>query len=455
VRSTRIFRTMAFRLMLISAALFVFSAAVLFGVIYWRMTNYALRQFQGGIMADAIGLADDAHRDGVAHAAEVITRRMQLPQTDDAWYLLTGAGGQRLAGNLPVGPIRPGWNRYSLGQRSGGHSEPVFVQAYAIPLPGGGWVVVGRDTDPLDDLHDDVVQAFAWAGGATILLAAIGGYLLSSGFLRRIDAINRTTQHIIAGDLGQRIAVHSNGDELDQLACNLNQMLNRIQALMDELHHVTDDIAHDLRTPLARMRQRLEDLRRNTPSRATYETAVERTIADMDAVLTTFNAMLRIAEIESGTRRAGFAQVDLSAICSNVADAYQPVAEENGQTLIADFAPDVVVQGDRALLTQMLANLVENALRHTPPRSKIELRLRQTEDGPVLTVADNGPGIPANERNRVLQRFYRLEASRTTPGSGLGLSLAAAVAQLHGISLSLADNRPGLKITLQFKPKPA
>jgi len=250
------------------------------------------------------------------------------------------------------------------------------------------------------------------------------------------------------GELGKRVPASGFGDEMDQLALNLNAMLDRIQALMESLKRVSDDIAHDLRTPLSRLRHQLEAARSRTPRSG--DAVIEQAITEVDAILETFSALLRISQIEAGARRAAFSVISLGQIASTVTEAYSPVAEDRSQRLkpvLADVPP---IPGDRELLTQMVANLIENSMRHCPAGVDISVELAQEDGAPVLRVADNGPGIPTGEREKVFRRFYRLEASRTTPGSGLGLALVKAVADLHGASIELSDNRPGLCVTIRF-----
>ena len=268
--------------------------------------------------------------------------------------------------------------------------------------------------------------------------------------LRRVDAVNRTARAIIDGDLSRRIPVVGSHDELGGLAEGLNRMLARIEELMESLRHVTSDIAHDLRTPLGRLRQRLEASRIKTSSTAEYEAAIDAAIADTDAILKTFEALLRIAQIEAGARRARFENTDLSAVAENVFEAFAAVAEDEGKRLDARIESDISVNGDRELLTQMLANLTENALRHTPAGTVVEVRLERVNGSARLTVSDTVPGIPAEDREQVFRRFYRLDASRSTPGSGLGLSLVAAVAKLHDATISLEDNAPGVRVVVVF-----
>ncbi len=244
------------------------------------------------------------------------------------------------------------------------------------------------------------MQAFGWAFGATIALGAMGGTLISLGFLRRIEAMNRTTRAIIDGNLSDRVPTRGTGDELDGLAINLNRMLDSVQALMESLGQVSNDIAHDLRTPLTRLRQRLEDIQGRARSIEEYRIAVDEAIGDTDSILGTFAALLRIAQIEAGTRRAAFSSVDLSDLFESIAEAYAAVAEDSGRTLTRHIEPGIEVLGDRELLTQMLANLVENAIRHTPEGTRIELGLRRDAGRPVGTIADSGPGIPPRRETR-------------------------------------------------------
>jgi signal transduction histidine kinase len=274
--------------------------------------------------------------------------------------------------------------------------------------------------------------------------------VLSAALLKRLDAFNRTSRAIVEGNLADRVPTRGTDDELDRLAANLNEMLDRIQSLMQTVRQVSNDIAHDLRTPLGRLRHRLEEARATATSVAAYQSAVERAVADVDELLEMFSALLRIAQIEAGTRRAAFATVDLSGLFLELAEAYGPVADDRRQRLRADVAGGIAYRGDRQLLVQMLANVLENALRHTPEGAAITLSLARTPEGTVGVVADDGPGIPDHARAKVFQPFFRLEASRNTPGSGLGLALVAAIADLHRIRLELAGNHPGLKVVLRF-----
>jgi signal transduction histidine kinase len=280
-----------------------------------------------------------------------------------------------------------------------------------------------------------------------LLLGLAGGLLMSRGLLRRVDAINRTTEQIMAGDLGQRIAIKGARDEFDQLASNLNAMLDQIERLLDGMRRVTDNIAHDLRTPLNRMRSRIEVALLGDPDQQAMRPVLEQTLADAETMIGTFNALLDIARAEAGSERAEFEQVALSDLTNDMADFYRPLAEEKDQTIKVTGVPGMSVSANRHLLSQALANLLDNAIKYTPAGGIIDLELT---GGPVITVADSGPGIPGDAHEHVLERFVRLDETRSTPGNGLGLSLVNAVARLHGARLILADNRPGLSVRLDF-----
>jgi signal transduction histidine kinase len=266
-----------------------------------------------------------------------------------------------------------------------------------------------------------------------------------------VDAIARTAEAIIGGDLGRRVPTRGTGDDLDRLASTLNRMLDRIQALMESLRQVSSDVAHDLRTPLSRLYQRLEEARTHARSAAEYQAAIDAALGEAEGLLETFSALLRIAQVEGASARAGFRDVDLTAVTEAVCDAYLPDAEEAGHRLAATIARDVTVSGDKELLTQALSNLVENALRHTPPGTLVSIRLADgAPAGAQLSVEDDGPGVAAADLPRLTDRFYRGEQSRTTSGNGLGLSLVGAVAELHGAKLSLDAPERGLRVSFSF-----
>jgi signal transduction histidine kinase len=299
-------------------------------------------------------------------------------------------------------------------------------------------------------VQEAILTSFGWALGVMIPLALLGGLVMGQRSFRRVETIGSAMRQIAEGDLSRRVPMAGTGDEIDRLARDINRVLQEIERLMDQLKQVTSDIAHDLRTPLGRLRQRLEQAVDKETTVTGYRTGVENAIVEIDGMLSTFNAILHIAQIEAGKRRARFAEVSLSKLGQAVLDTYGSVAEDDLHELEGVVAKDVVLRGDRDLLMQLLVNLVENAICHTPPGTHIGLTIAHEADHPTILVADNGPGIPPEERERVFRRFYRLDSSRTTPGSGLGLALVEAIAHLHGAVIELADNGPGLRVVVRF-----
>ncbi len=443
----RVFRTISFRLTALYLLLFT-ASAVTFGVFVFWTTSAALeRQLTIQVQREITHLTDVYENGGLPRlidAAEV--RGRGLGALD---YLVQAPDGTRLAGELPDVANRCGWLQLDVNEERYDNG-PKRVRAFAKELPGAVVIAVGDDLRHVDDAEEAVLSAFAWAIAATLLLGAGGGLWLSQLFLRRVDAISRTAEAIIGGDLTKRIPVRRTGDDIDRLAATLNRMLDQISALMESVREASNNIAHDLRTPLSRLGQRLQEARAHLGSVAEYEQELEAANEEVEALLETFASMLRIAEVEAGAQRAAFRTMDLSAIAETVAEAFMPSAEVERHSLLTEIAPRTTVFGDKDLLTQMLVNLVENALRHTPPHTCVKLQVSSRDARPVLVVEDSGPGIPEAEREQVLRRFYRLDRSRTTPGTGLGLSLVRAVVALHGAELSLGDAHPGLRVTVTF-----
>jgi signal transduction histidine kinase len=316
-------------------------------------------------------------------------------------------------------------------------------------LPGGYALRIGDDDARNDALEQTVFAGFGWAFAGVVVLGILSGLGLSYGVHRRLTAMSGAAEAIINGDFSRRIPVRGSDDDLDRLAATFNRMLDRITLLMESLRQVSNDVAHDLRTPLTRLRQRLEASRtaRTTPERTA---AISGALEEVDAILDTFAALLRIAQIEGGARRTAFRPVDLTALARAVVGDFAPSAEDAGQRLTLEDGDPLAVDGDPELLTQMLVNLVENALRHAGGKAHVSVRVAAESGGAVVAVADDGPGVPPVERERIFDRFYRLERSRSTPGSGLGLALVAAVARLHGATVTLADASPGLDVRVAF-----
>ena len=446
MRLPRVLRTASFRLAALYVLLFTASAMVLGGVVFWTTRAALDDQAKARIQAEAASLRDEYQSGGLPRLIAAVESRSRGSGALD--YVVQGADGERLAGEIVPPGRHLGWLRTATSDQDD-RNRPELVRALAVPLGGGIVLAAGDDFGRISEAEEAVLRAFAWAVGVTVLLGVGGGAWLSHSFLRRVDAIARTAEAIIGGDLARRVPVRGTGDDLDRLAATLNRMLDRIAALMESLRQVSNDIAHDLRTPLSRLCQRLDGARAGARSVAEFERAVEGAVTDAEALLGTFAALLRIAQVEAGAQRAAFRQVDLSALAETVAEAFMPVAEDEDHALAAQVAPGIVVRGDQELLAQMLVNLVENALRHPPPGSRVLIVAARTRGGgALLAVEDDGPGVPEAERGRILQRFYRSEQSRTTPGSGLGLSLVAAVADLHGAALQVEDARPGLRVSV-------
>jgi signal transduction histidine kinase len=445
--SLRILRSATFRLALFYAALFVMSAGALFATVYVTATAAMQSDMQAVLRSEALQLAEINRSSGLQVLAQQIRRRMNFRTRGPIYYLLQGPTGEVIVGNLPGMPPVEGVIDF---MRDTADDEPDTgrdrLTGFGLRLGDGSFLLVAQDASRLIDMQHAIVRAFSWAGALTLVLAIGGGWLLGRSFVRRIDTIGRTSRAIMEGDLSARIPVRGTNDEIDQLVLGLNAMLERIQQLLDGLRQVTSDIAHDLRTPLGRLRQRLEDAREHATNTTEYASATEAAIAEADSLLEIFSALLRIAQIEAGAQRSAFTKVDLSALVRNIGEAYAPPAEDSHHKLETTVADGITLTGDRQLLAQMVSNLVENALTHTPAGSTVRLALRKVGTRLELEVGDNGPGIPEAERDKVFDRFYRLDRSRTTAGSGLGLALVKAIATLHGLSLRLEDRQPGLAV---------
>lgn len=398
---------------------------------WWRAEGALRQQLDLAIAAEAEGFVrefEEAGLRGLATAVEAYARRR-----GPLFVALLAPDGRVVAGRLPQAPppLRGFANLPGTGERPS-------LRVLGGTLPGGITLLVAADLTPVDQ----AATALAWtppmAGGAAALLALLLGFVAAARMERRLASASDAARDVMEGDLTRRLPLSGRDDEFDRLTETFNALLGRIEALMVTQRQVTDDIAHDLRSPLSRLRQLLEGaLARPRDAEADAE-VMERALAELDAVLASFSALLRIARAESGVARQGFSAVDLSALVGSCAEIYEPVAEESGKALRTEIASGITLQGDAALLRQAVANLVENALNHGG--KQIALRLRP---GPVLEVEDNGPGIPAGERQSVTRRFHRLDRSRSTPGTGLGLALVAAAARAHGGALTLEDGPAG------------
>lgn len=429
---------------------------ILLGFLYWSTAGYMDRQTDATIQAEIQGLAEQYLRRGLKGLSAIITERVARDPSGASVYLLADDQWQPIVGNLDRWPTATadteGWIHFRLRERGLDRAEVHAARGKVFRLRGGLHLLVGRDVRDLDATRALILDALAWGLGLTAALALFGGWLMSAGVVRRLDAINQTSREIMAGDLSRRIPRNGTGDDFDQLANNLNRMLERIEALMQGVRQVSDNIAHDLRTPLTRVRTKLELLRNTTDNAEHHAALVDEAIGDAEELLTTFNALLRIARIESGGQKAAFRKLDLADLARDAAEFYDPLASERDLLLTLRTSGPVPIQGDRDLLFQALANLLDNAIKYTPAQGRIDVDVQTHDQVPSLTISDSGPGIPASMRGKVFQRFFRIDQSRNTPGSGLGLSLVAAVAQLHGVRITLEDNVPGLRIRMQFLP---
>ena len=343
-----------------------------------------------------------------------------------------------------------GWSKQHVPDYVDSAVSSRHLLIHTVTLDNRYALSIGRDIQWISDVEEELLGLLRWTLLGGLALAALTAWITNHLVARRIDLVTGSAATIMDGNLKHRVPVTGAHDDFDRLSETLNEMLDRIQGLIGNVEQITNDIAHDLRTPLGRLRQGLEQVRSEETTTHAYAQAVDRAITEADGLLSTFSAMLRIAQVEAGAQRSAFRKVDLSDVMRSVAEAYEFVAEEKEHRLECALGAGIEISGDRDLLVQMFANLIENALAHSPAGSTIHMALERTTIGAIAIVADDGPGIPPDERERVLQRFYRLEASRTTPGTGLGLSLVAAVAKLHGASLDVGDNKPGLRIAIAF-----
>jgi hypothetical protein len=447
-------RTQAFRIVLVYVLLFAFSVSALLFFTYWNTRRTLDAQTDQIIEAEITGLNEQYQRLGVRGLDESVMNRSLRP--GQALYILADAQHRVLAGNLDSWPsitADPGnFVEFDYERRLNGVQDTRRARGRLFPLqtPGGDfYLLVAEDVHDRDLTQRMFTTTLPWTVALILVFGLLGGALMSRNMLRRLDSINRTSGEIIAGNLTRRVPVSGAHDEFDVLAENLNRMLDRIERLMKGLREVTDSVAHDLRTPLNRLRQRLEQSQARLGAAGSDTSEIERAIAETDQLIGTFNALLLIAETDAGTVRGAMAPLDLASVAADVSELYEPLAEEKNValTLVKPFGgSDTMIEGNRSLISQALANLVDNAIKYTPPGGQVTIR-------PGLNF-HSGPGIPAAERPRVVERFVRLEASRHSPGTGLGLSLVAAVAHFHNAQLLLEDNGPGLKATLRF-PRPA
>jgi signal transduction histidine kinase len=460
----KLLQTTAFRLTLVYLVVFSLFAAFLLGYFAFNTRRLINEQIATIVSGELQLLQVQYNQAGIRRLVAAVDVRSRRPGS--SLYLVTTPIGEGLAGN--VGSLEPGilesegWVETAYRRLEEPESTEHNALVRVTRLPGGIRILVGRDLDERERMLHIVGLAGRWSVAIVIVLGIAGGVFVSRRVLKRVDAMTGTTQTIMAGDLSGRLSVIGSGDEFDRLALNLNGMLERIESLMRGLKEVTDNIAHDLKTPLTRLRNRCEAALRTANSETEFRRVLEDTIEESEGLIRTFDALLMIARAESGEVREGMAEFDVAEVARDVSELYEPLAEDKGLTLEVNAKQHAAVKGNRELVSQALANLVDNAIKYAAPSAKVSsgavngersgilVTADAEQDRIVLTVSDHGPGIPSADRSRVVDRFVRLERSRSLPGSGLGLSLVSAVARLHGGELKLEDNAPGLRARISL-----
>ncbi|MBL8771280.1 MAG: HAMP domain-containing protein [Phenylobacterium sp.] len=442
-------RSLTLRLTLVYMALFSGSFGVMLGATYVAGVWRPLTQVEAAIRRDSDRLVAVYTTDGRDALIRALERRVATASGRLPYHVLVSPSGAVVAANLQDWPEVRGqeWVRYEFGTYATGAEEEHEAVARDVILPGGYRLLVGLDTEDLDEREDLLFEGLSWGAGMSVVLGLLGGLIMTYAVSRRLERINRAARAVIAGDLSGRVELHGSDDDFDQLSATLNVMLARIEGLVASISRVSDNIAHELRTPLTRLRAELEELSA-TDDPAEVRARAVGALDEAARLQSMFEALLRIARLQSGPRDAGSA-VDLSPLLEDALELHAPAAEEKGQALAIDVPPGLALQGDRDLVFQMVSNLLDNAIKFTPAGGAIRLAARRDAGAVEIEVADDGPGVPAEERSRVLERFYR-GGGRDAPGFGLGLSLVAAAADRQGASLRLEDAAPGLRVVMRF-----
>lgn len=450
-------RRTAFRIAVIFAGLFLVTVAAIFAVLYHLITSEIEAKLKSHILEVRNTLIEVNVKDGFQALQAVVNDKGPPGPGDEEIYMLTDQSGAVLAGNVHGIARFSGWKKLewetiSFKPGSDEYEGTDTVLASWTPIKGG-FLLVGDGNSDVEETQDLLLDGLWWGLALTLTSALVGGIWLGTSAQRRIDALEMALAAVSRGDLATRIPLSSSGDDLDHVAGRINATLDHLQGAVATLSQVSTDIAHDLKTPIGRISQRLETVRQPATTIDAYRDAIDEVRGDLDGVIATFEALLRIAQIEGGARKARFTSVDLKEVLIRVVEAYEYVGEDSNHRITADLSAQAgpSVRGDRELLTQLFANLIENCLRHCPSGSVINVSLRTASGVAEVSVNDNGPGIPLLERDRVFRRLYRLQKSRTTAGNGLGLSLVAAIAALHDANIELGDNQPGLAVSLRFQ----
>lgn len=458
MKPLRLHRTTAVRLAVKYTVFYAAALGLALAAFLWITNRGVDTDLTRELESDLASLVQTFETGGAERLAQTVAERQVAASQEGRFSILIDRHGDKLAGNLSGWPeeastgIGTGVTIVLIEEEvipRGLVEDDVYWPAIAQELPDGSRLLLARRIDQAAELQQ-ITEYLTEFSAAALLLALLMGITIGGTILRRMDMISRTAGNIMAGDLSQRVPVSGRNDEFDLLASQLNAMLDRIQQLIKGIRQTTDNIAHDLRSPLTRLRNRLEITLLETRSEPAYRQAITQGIEEAETLIKTFNALLEIAQAEAGNHRAQWGLVQLDQLASDLVELYKPVAEEKGQTLeLVDCRP-VPLNGSRHLLAQVIVNLLENAIKYTPAGGTITLQCKPTAGAADLIVADTGPGIPASERERVLERFVRLENSRQTPGNGLGLSLVKAVCEMHRAALRLSDAGPGLIVAIRF-----
>jgi signal transduction histidine kinase len=466
-RLVQLWRTSTVRLTATFILIFSLFAILLLAFITWQSSVQIQRQQANDIDREVAVLQRIEQRQGIRALAFAVERVSRAP--GPGVYYLGTAAGEYLLGNVSDVPVdvlmEPGTYSFDYERASpladapgpadnAGPRRSGYAVVRSVQLSNGMRLVVGRDVVERRGFSAIIVQSFMFGVLGIIVFSILAGIVTAQRVLRRIDTIRDTSTKIMSGNLSERVPVTRRNDEFDGLATNLNAMLDRIEQLLQGLKEVTDNVAHDLKTPLTRLRNQAEAALREGASEETRERALETTIAESDRLIQTFNALLMIARAQAGAPSGAFTEVDVSAVVADVAELYGPLAEDEGIAVHTDIAEGLVMRGNRELIGQAMVNLLENAIKYAKPAGgqagRIDVTLQHVGERVRIVVADSGPGIPEADRRRVIERFVRLEKSRSEPGSGLGLSLVDAVAILHGGAFHIEDNHPGVRAIMDL-----
>lgn len=451
-------KSSAFRITLVYVVLFGLSVSIILGTVYWSTILYKTKQTDDDINAEITTLSTVYVRRGYPGLLTVLSERIEQQRPGDSTlYLLTDDQFRPLVGNINRWPTiaynKEGWLDFKLDDKFDNSSKEFSARARTFEVENRFNLLVGKGMKDLTTLKTLVGRALAWGLLLTLALGIIGGYVLRQTLRSRLDSINQISRKIMLGDLRKRIDTRGTGDEFDELAQNLNSMLDQIERGMEGVRRVSDNIAHDLKTPLARLKNRVEELKIQLSGNEHHVSTADQIIQEADGLLSTFNALLRIARIEYSEQRKGFKSVDINSILTDLQELYEPLIEEKGQLLLVEINKPMIISADRDMLFQAFANLLDNAIKYTPEKGNISIRSYKKSKKFYIEINDDGPGIPEHEHEKVTQRFYRLDQSRSTPGSGLGLALVFAVLKLHKLDLAFYDNNPGLKVRVTIDQK--